>query len=341
MLAAVGVSLDADDLRRLWQHTEGWAGALRLAALSLRGHPDPGRFVDDFAGDDRAISDYLLSEVMSRASPEEPQLPAADVGRRACSTATSRTRSPAAPTGTAGWPSWRAAARCSRRWTGAATGIRYHALFRELLQAELRSESPELVPELHRRAADVVRRARRRRARRCCTRSRPRLGPRGAAGGRALGRPADPRRDRRARPAGRAAARPQWPWRIPSSRSRWRARCSTAATTRRRRVFWRAAGAAERVPAERRDALRRLAVRARALRRAAARRPRRGARDGPRRSPRDGAARARRGRRRPARARAAAPRHRRAVGRDALDAAGHTSSGPAARRPRPAATGSC
>ena len=28
-----------DDVRRLWAHTEGWVGAIRLAAMSLRDHP--------------------------------------------------------------------------------------------------------------------------------------------------------------------------------------------------------------------------------------------------------------------------------------------------------------
>jgi LuxR family maltose regulon positive regulatory protein len=153
MLAAVGLSLDADDLRRLWQHTEGWAGALRLAALSLRGHPDPGRFVADFAGDDRAISDYLISEVTSRASPEERRM----LLRTSVVGVLNGDLANALTGGTDG----------SRRLAElAASGallmpldrrddwFRYHALFRELLQAELRSESPELVPELHRRAAE-------------------------------------------------------------------------------------------------------------------------------------------------------------------------------------------
>jgi LuxR family transcriptional regulator, maltose regulon positive regulatory protein len=39
MLDLAGVSLADQHVRRLWSHTEGWAGALRLAALSLRDHP--------------------------------------------------------------------------------------------------------------------------------------------------------------------------------------------------------------------------------------------------------------------------------------------------------------
>ncbi len=152
MLASAGVSLGEGHMRRLWEHTEGWAGALRLAALSLREHPDPGAFVEDFAGDDRAISDYLISEVMSRMSSGERDfllrtsivsvvtgeladaLTGRDDGHRHLAEL-ARGGMLLAPLDRRG------------EW------YRYHALFRELLQAELRSESAALRPELHRRAA--------------------------------------------------------------------------------------------------------------------------------------------------------------------------------------------
>ena len=152
MLAAAGVSMGEDHVRRLWEHTEGWAGALRLAALSLRDHPDPGAFVDDFAGDDRAISDYLISEVMSLISVEE----------RDFLMRTSIVRvltGDLADTLTDRADGHRQLAELARGGLLLAPldrrgeWYRYHALFRELLQAELRSDAPALVPELHRRAA--------------------------------------------------------------------------------------------------------------------------------------------------------------------------------------------
>jgi hypothetical protein len=39
---------------------------LRLAAISLAGHPDPERFVRDFSGTDRAVAEYLLAEMLER-----------------------------------------------------------------------------------------------------------------------------------------------------------------------------------------------------------------------------------------------------------------------------------
>ena len=43
---------------------------LRLAALSLRDHPDSSAFIQGFAGDDRAVSDYLMTEVVERQPPD-------------------------------------------------------------------------------------------------------------------------------------------------------------------------------------------------------------------------------------------------------------------------------
>jgi LuxR family transcriptional regulator, maltose regulon positive regulatory protein len=152
MLASAGVSMDEGHVRRLWEHTEGWAGALRLAALSLREHPDPGAFVDDFAGDDRAISDYLISEVMSLMSPDERDflLRTSIVGVLS---------GDLADTLTGRADGHRHLAELARGGVLLAPldrrgeWYRYHALFRELLQAELRSDDAALLPELHRRAA--------------------------------------------------------------------------------------------------------------------------------------------------------------------------------------------
>ena len=58
------------DLESLVARTEGWAGALALASLALRETDDPSRVVRDFAGDDRAVADYLASEVLG-ALPDD------------------------------------------------------------------------------------------------------------------------------------------------------------------------------------------------------------------------------------------------------------------------------
>ena len=47
---------------------------LRLAALSLAGHPEPERFVREFSGSERTVAGYLLAEVLERQPPEVREL---------------------------------------------------------------------------------------------------------------------------------------------------------------------------------------------------------------------------------------------------------------------------
>ncbi len=53
-------------MHQLLERTEGWAVGVQLAAVSLRHHPDSSAFVQDFAGDDRHVADYLRDEVLPR-----------------------------------------------------------------------------------------------------------------------------------------------------------------------------------------------------------------------------------------------------------------------------------
>ena len=74
LFAAAGVELPEAALGMLHERTEGWAAGLRLAALSLAGHPDPERFAAEFSGSERTIADYLLAEVLERQSQEVRRL---------------------------------------------------------------------------------------------------------------------------------------------------------------------------------------------------------------------------------------------------------------------------
>src|SRR5215217_3316091 len=125
---------------------------LRLAALTLRDHPLPGRFVDELAGDDRAIAGYLLEEVLAVQPPElRDFLLLTSVPDRLCGELAD------ALTGRADGAEVLARLEREHVFTS-ATGprrswYRYHALFAELLRAELRHEHPEELAGLHRRAA--------------------------------------------------------------------------------------------------------------------------------------------------------------------------------------------
>jgi len=74
LFAAAGVELAGLELGMLYERTEGWAAGLRLAALSLAGHPDPERFVAEFSGTDRTVAEYLLAEVLDRQPGEVRRL---------------------------------------------------------------------------------------------------------------------------------------------------------------------------------------------------------------------------------------------------------------------------
>ena len=71
---AAGVKLPEPAVVMLHERTEGWAAGLRLAALSLAGHPDPERFAAEFAGSERTVAEYLVAEVLERHSEPVRQL---------------------------------------------------------------------------------------------------------------------------------------------------------------------------------------------------------------------------------------------------------------------------
>lgn len=64
--------LDEDDLRRIFERTEGWPIALQLVALSLRRGADPGALVSRFSGSGSELARYLSEQVLV-ALPHELQ----------------------------------------------------------------------------------------------------------------------------------------------------------------------------------------------------------------------------------------------------------------------------
>ena len=70
LLARHGITLPADSLQCLTRRTEGWAAGLRLAAISMRAHPDPGPFASELVTEDSAVTGYLTEEVLDVQPPE-------------------------------------------------------------------------------------------------------------------------------------------------------------------------------------------------------------------------------------------------------------------------------
>lgn len=146
------IALTPAELDTLWERTEGWPAAVRLACLSLREHPEPARFLMEFAGTDRTVADYLIAEVLARlpaqtrefmlhtclldtVSPELADALTGGEGGTLPLVELERIGAPVQPT------------------AGDGRRYRYHPLFAELLRAHLRHAHPEQIPELHRRAA--------------------------------------------------------------------------------------------------------------------------------------------------------------------------------------------
>jgi LuxR family maltose regulon positive regulatory protein len=143
LFAATGEQLPEGALARLHSRTEGWAAGLRLATLSLAGHPDPERFAAEFSGTDRTVAEFLLAEILDRQSEEVRRL-------LVRTSVLERVSGPLADalTGSSGGERIlqdleRANAFVVSLDEG-RTWFRYHRLFADLLQLELRrAESHE------------------------------------------------------------------------------------------------------------------------------------------------------------------------------------------------------
>jgi LuxR family maltose regulon positive regulatory protein len=148
----LGLDLADADIKLLHQRTEGWAAGLYLAALSLAGRADAPAFVRTFAGDNRHIVDYLMAEVLEGQPPELRSflLRTSVLGRLSgalCDAVLQTSGSASVLEKIERENLFVVPLDMSRRW------YRYHQLFGELLRTELRRSEPDLVADLHRRAA--------------------------------------------------------------------------------------------------------------------------------------------------------------------------------------------
>jgi LuxR family transcriptional regulator, maltose regulon positive regulatory protein len=152
LLHATGIELSEPAVALLHQRTEGWAAGLRLAALSLAGHPDPDRFVAEFSGSDRMVAEYLIAEMLGRQPADVQDLLLRTslldrVNGELADVLTGRPGSERILLELEGANAFVEALDPERTW------FRYHHLFGDLLRLELRRTLPAQVPELHRRAA--------------------------------------------------------------------------------------------------------------------------------------------------------------------------------------------
>ncbi|HKY67140.1 MAG TPA: AAA family ATPase, partial [Acidimicrobiales bacterium] len=151
LLATHGLTLRQDDVRALWSRTQGWAAGLRLAVDALSVGGDPHDLVVSATATEAAVGDYLLEEVLDRQDEA-----AQDFLMR--TSVVERLTPDLAALLTADRDAGRRLEDLERSGVFLTDSTedgwyRYHALFADLLRATLRRRHPDLVVEMHERAA--------------------------------------------------------------------------------------------------------------------------------------------------------------------------------------------
>jgi LuxR family maltose regulon positive regulatory protein len=156
-----GQTFSSPALARLQQSTEGWVAGLRLATLALKHHSNADAFLLGFDSDVRAVQDYLVEEVLAQQLPTAQDcLCQTAILNRFCASLCSAVCMAQCNAGEQ--------TLCSTTFIHSleSSGLfcvaldeqgewhRYHHLFKELLQRQLKARfTPDEITGLHRRAA--------------------------------------------------------------------------------------------------------------------------------------------------------------------------------------------
>ena len=153
LLANFGVEVAGADLALLYQRSEGWAAALQMAALSLRGARDPVRAARALQVRGHAIAEYFIAEVLDQQPPEVARfmLDTSVLGELtadACAAVTGRMDAAVLLRSVDAANLFLVALDDER------TSFRYHHLVRQVLRAELRARDRARQQVLELRAAE-------------------------------------------------------------------------------------------------------------------------------------------------------------------------------------------
>jgi LuxR family transcriptional regulator, maltose regulon positive regulatory protein len=151
-LSVRGLELPPATVRTLHERTEGWVAGVRIAILALTSPGATTDLIDAFDGDDHAVADYLVTEVLARI-PEDARRFLLETG--VC--ATLEVGLARHLTGRADAAEVLARLERENAFTvrsGRGRDVyRYHELFRTFLRAELRRADPAAERRLHGEAA--------------------------------------------------------------------------------------------------------------------------------------------------------------------------------------------
>jgi LuxR family maltose regulon positive regulatory protein len=150
LMTQFGVHVAPADLAVLHRHSEGWAAALQMAALSLRSSGDPARALE-LRG--HAIAEYFVSEVLDQQPPEVARFMLdvsilSELTVDACAAVTGQPDTAALLRGID------AANLFLTPLDDERTSFRYHHLVRQLLRAELRARDRAREQKLQLRAGE-------------------------------------------------------------------------------------------------------------------------------------------------------------------------------------------
>jgi LuxR family transcriptional regulator, maltose regulon positive regulatory protein len=153
LLANFGVQVTAGQLALLQQRSEGWAAALQMAALSLRGSTDPARIAQALSIGGHTLVGYFISEVLDRQPPEVVRFMLdisvlEELTAGACMAVTGKQDAAAL------LHSIEAASLFIVALDDEGASFRYHQLVRQVLHAELRARDRTREQVLQLRAAE-------------------------------------------------------------------------------------------------------------------------------------------------------------------------------------------
>jgi serine/threonine-protein kinase/serine/threonine-protein kinase PknK len=147
-----GLDLNKGNIAELEGFTDGWAAALQLVSLSLRGHSDPAALIQNLSGRHKAIGEYLASNVLDSLEPD-----LLDFLLSTCVTKQICSRLATALTGNRRSQSVLEEIEerdlFLRRTDSEGSWFQYHHLFADYLLHRLERDAEDRIPELHRKAA--------------------------------------------------------------------------------------------------------------------------------------------------------------------------------------------
>jgi LuxR family transcriptional regulator, maltose regulon positive regulatory protein len=151
-LEGQGLELSSTSIHTLQERTEGWAAGVRIAALALAGTDDRAAMVERFGGDDHAVADYLVTEVLANLTEDRRGFL---LRTSVCSLLRAGLARELSGRDDAGvlLDELERGQVLTRRQGRTRDVYRYHELFRTYLLAELRRSEPGIERDLHRSAA--------------------------------------------------------------------------------------------------------------------------------------------------------------------------------------------